>query len=293
MENKVKKNIFGFYELDDKPSSDELNTYYTNKYYQTVKHVQKEYSDTEVRHGNFKILQRYTIIKELLPQISTPYRLLDIGCGEGWTMSFFKKQGWDVQGVDFSDYGCQAHNKNLLPYVKTGDLYQVLPTLVGATEPFHCIWLDNVLEHVLNPLGLLKLCSQLLDKDGVLFVDVPNDFSKIQEYLLQTKHISKPFWIAIPDHISYFNQEGLLAICEAARLSCVDFMTDYPIDLNLFNPLTNYVDNPETGKSCHLARVEIENFLYSISIDDMTALYRSMAKLGLGRSFQAFFKIQH
>lgn len=289
LSSQVSKNGFGFYQLVDKPSSEDLNAYYTNKYYQSSKSVQKEFSDVEVRHNNFKIQHRYKIITELLPQKSSPHRLLDVGSGEGWTMNFFKKQGWEVCGIDFSDYGCRAHNKELLPFVKIGDFYHVLPTLEGT---FHCIWLDNVLEHVLDPFKLLELCRKLLDKEGILFIDVPNDFSRIQEYLLQMQHVTKPYWIAPPEHISYFNREGLLSVCQAAGLSCVDFMTDYPIDLNLFNPLTNYVEKPETGKACHLARVEIENLLYSISIDDMTTLYRSMAKLGLGRSLQVFFKKQ-
>jgi 2-polyprenyl-3-methyl-5-hydroxy-6-metoxy-1,4-benzoquinol methylase len=286
----VKKNQFGFYELVDKPSPQELADYYERKYYQVSERTQKEYSASEIKHIQNKLEQRYTIAQQLLPKQAKSLRFLDAGCGEGWALQFFQKKGWDILGLDFGNYGCRAHNPQCLPFLKVGDLYQLLQEQIQENQStFHCIWLDNVLEHVLDPQHLLKLCHQLLHEEGVLVIDVPNDFSCVQEHLLQTKQISRPFWIAIPDHISYFNREGLLAICNACGLNYQDCIADYPIDFNLFNPLTNYVEHPETGKACHHARVEIDNLLCSISMEETNALYRSLQKLGLGRSLIAFF----
>ena len=35
-----------------------------------------------------------------------------------------------------------------------------------------------------------------------------NDFSILQKYLMERNHINSEFWVAIPDHVSYFNNAG-------------------------------------------------------------------------------------
>ncbi|MCL4442406.1 MAG: class I SAM-dependent methyltransferase, partial [Firmicutes bacterium] len=128
-------------------------------------------------------------------------------------LKYFNNKGWAVTGLDYSEFGCKSQNPDFIRYVKVGEIVELIESLTDKQQEFHVIWLDNVLEHVLAPLLLLDRCTALLRDNGVLVIEVPNDFSVLQQYLFEKQYISEPFWIAVPDHISYFNSEGLTAIC--------------------------------------------------------------------------------
>ena len=214
MKDKIVLNKYEFYELAEKPSAQELKDYYAKKYYQDNKgSYEVEYTEEELHYFNNKTEQKYHVIRELMNSIETP-SILDIGCGEGFTLHYFKEKKWEITGIDFSDFGCRKFNPQCLPYLLTGDIYEQMLPLIQANRQFNVIWLDNVLEHVLDPLDLLKECKKLLHPDGVIVIEVPNDFSILQNYLLNKKYIPSPFWVVVPDHISYFNLKGLSALAE-------------------------------------------------------------------------------
>jgi hypothetical protein len=86
---------YGNYVLRNKPSIEELSKYYSETYYQAAQGgYEFEYSDEELSYFTNKIDQKYRILKEWidLSNQSSP-RLLDVGCGEGWTLDFFFKKG--------------------------------------------------------------------------------------------------------------------------------------------------------------------------------------------------------
>lgn len=284
------KNKYGFFELKDKPSEEELKGYYTEKYYQEDKgNYQQKYNEEELEYIFNKLEQKFSIIQKEISSEAIG-SVLDIGCGEGWALKFFKEKGWKVQGLDFSEEGCRNHNPDYVKYISFGDISDNIENLIVNKKKFDIIWIDNVLEHVLSPLSLLEKCYELANKGGILVIEVPNDFSIVQKQLLKSRHINKEFWVAIPDHLSYFNKEGLVAVCEAAEWTLLEVIGDFPIDFNLFNPRSNYIQNGEVGRSCHLARVEIENLLHSISVEKTNMLYKAFADLGLGRQLIGFFR---
>jgi len=291
MDKRVKKNQFGFYEIINKPTPEELKRYYAEKYYQEASGgYEKSYSENEILYFKNKLSQKYIVINELLSGIS-PKTFLDIGAGEGWALDFFKKQGWHCTGLDYSEFGCKKHHPDCLAEMRVGDIYENITNLIAENKKYQVILLDNVLEHVIEPLSLLKNIRQLIDNDAVLVIEVPNDFSVIQNYALDKGYISQPFWVVSPDHLSYFNRDGLINLCREAGFQCERTMGDYPIDFNILNKYTNYIEDKTVGKSCHLSRVEMENLMHSISPEKTNQLYQVLGELGLGRQLIGFFSI--
>lgn len=292
MDDLLQLNRFGFYELKEKPTPEALEQWYAQTYYQETPDTgyEQAYSAEEKMFINNKIEQKYLVLQSLMARENcNGLKLLDVGCGEGWGLKHFAEKSWKVLGLDYSEFGCRHHNPDYLPYVMAGDIYQNLGKLIDEGRQFDCIWFDNVLEHVLDPLAILLDLKKLLSDRGVMMIEVPNDCSAVQQHLLENHYISKPYWIAPFEHVSYFNKEGLLAICAGAGLVCKDFMGDYPIDFSLFNKLTNFSEAKQTGKSCHQQRIAIENFLHNISPYKTNALYRALADMGLGRQLIGFF----
>jgi SAM-dependent methyltransferase len=237
-----------------------------------------------------KIRQKFLAAQAVAGTFPKAPRMLDIGCGEGWVLAWFSDQGWEVRGLDYSRYACAHHNPAVADHMQEGDIPENIDRLVSAGEAFHIVWLDNVLEHSPDPSGLLRGCRSLLAPSGVLVVEVPNDFSPLQETVLRRMGRSEPFWIFHPDHLSYFNRDGLATLAAKAGLACRDVLGDYPIDLHLLCPSTDYVADRGRGKECHGARMAFELMADRISPERTNDLYRALGALGLGRQIIAFFQ---
>ena len=287
----LRLNAFGFYEIKQKPTPDELREYYAKRYYQeNLTTYQPEYPAEELEHIEGKLRLRHWVLEQLREAKGTG-SFLDIGCGEGWALDYFKRQGWEVLGLDFSSFSLEKFHSSLSGQLRTGDLYEEVQTLVAAGQQFDVLWLDNVLEHVLEPADLLRQCRALIKPNGVLVVDVPNDFSALQLHLLDSGQIDRPFWIALPDHLSYFNPTGLRNLAEATGWNIAKVIGDQPIDLNLLNPAANYVMNHAVGKAAHQARLAQDCLLLrTASLPAVAAYYEAMAAVGLGRSIVAFLQ---
>ncbi|QMU28979.1 class I SAM-dependent methyltransferase [Adhaeribacter radiodurans] len=288
----IELNKYGFHEVKEKPSEAELEIYYSQKYYQDTKGTyEKAYAAQEQQYIYNKIAQKQLVLEKHFNLTSLlPLSLLDVGSGEGWVLSYYKQRNWQVTGLDFSRYGCETFNPGCLENLLTGNIYENIQKLIAQKEKFTVIWLDNVLEHVVNPHQLLLNCRELVADNGALVVEVPNDFSPLQQYLKETGAIDSDFWVALPDHLSYFNKAGLLNIAADSGWDEVFTMADFPIDFALVNPDTNYVKDRSKGKECNQARIQIDNLMHTISIDKTVEYYRALADLGMGRQIISFFK---
>lgn len=300
----VHLNELGYYEVTRKPTPEELHDYYAQRYYQENRSsYQPTYSEAEREHIEGKLHLRHWVLAQLLNPAAdaaadsadasavTARTFLDVGCGEGWALDYFQRQGWDVLGLDFSSFSLEQFHPGLRGRLRAGDLYDGLQELITEGRQFDVLWLDNVLEHVLDPAELLRRCRALTRPGGVLMVDVPNDFSPLQQHLLAVGHIDRPFWVALPDHLSYFGAEGLRNLATATGWRTARLLGDQPIDLNLFNPATNYVMDKGKGKGAHQSRLEQDNFLLRTApLPAVAAYYEALAGVGLGRSLVAFLQ---
>ena len=288
----LRLNEYGFYEVIEKPSPAELSDYYAKRYYQEgLTTYQAAYPPEELEHIEGKLRLRHWVLEQLRGAAAPPPSFLDIGCGEGWALAFFHNLGWKVLGLDYSTFSIERFQPALRDRLRPGDLYEQLAALHAEGQQYEVLWLDNVLEHVPDPAELLRRCRALVRPNGVLLVEVPNDFSALQNHLLETGHIDRPFWVALPDHLSYFNQPGLRNLAQATGWQVVKVIADQPIDLNLLNPATNYVMNREAGKGAHRARMEQDNLLLQTApLPAVVAYYEGMAGVGLGRNIVAFLQ---
>lgn len=101
----------------------------------------------------------------------TPGKFLDIGCGLGFFIDSIRKQaGWEVYGVEFAASAVAFARDKLGLTVHQGSLSDAQ----FPASYFDYIQIRNVVEHVGNPMGLLKECRRILKADGVLHLFVPN-----------------------------------------------------------------------------------------------------------------------
>lgn len=170
--------------------------------------------------------------------------------------------------------------------------YSALEAKIAAAEQHELVWLGNVLEHVLDPVGLLQSLRQLVSPGGLLVVTVPNDGSAYQEALLGSGAIPERFWIAVPDHISYFTADSLRHTTAATGWQCLALQGDFPIDLFLAHPSSNYVSDRGRGPAAHHARLQLEQLIGQAGLDPANRFYNALADVGLGRNLTAYLSPQ-
>jgi SAM-dependent methyltransferase len=282
----------GYFRVANPPSNDELKKYYQDKYWQEVTGFDAELNSIERSYIKNTVALKSFVVKKYLG--ADKLSIIDIGTGEGHTLNYFKENGHEVLGLDFSNFGIKKHYPDLLPKVLTGDIYESINELILAGKQFNLVILDNVLEHVLSPVELLDKLKKIMyagNNRSALLVRVPNDFSAIQSFLIEEKLIDKKYWIAPPDHLNYFNTDSLQKFFELHGFSMDVMYADWDIELDLLNPNSNYVNNKSVGKASHNARMMTENIIANNDLNKVLNFYEASAKIGLGRTITALFKI--
>jgi 2-polyprenyl-3-methyl-5-hydroxy-6-metoxy-1,4-benzoquinol methylase len=96
-------------------------------------------------------------------------RLLDVGCGSGDFLLRMRARGWDVLGVEPDPVASAAARRSGLN-VRDG----MLTDAAFADDTFDAIVLSHVIEHVHDPITLLRECGRVLRPGGVLVMMTPN-----------------------------------------------------------------------------------------------------------------------
>lgn len=96
-------------------------------------------------------------------------RLLDVGCGGGKFLYRHQQLGWHVRGIDFSQNACETCWQQGLK-VHHGDVFSA----DYDKASFDVITLRQVIEHVPDPVGILRKTAEFLAPGGKILVSTPN-----------------------------------------------------------------------------------------------------------------------
>jgi 2-polyprenyl-3-methyl-5-hydroxy-6-metoxy-1,4-benzoquinol methylase len=96
-------------------------------------------------------------------------RVLDVGCGAGEWLVTMRELGWQAEGVDFDPNAVKVAQLNGLD-VRCGNLEEQN----YAANSFDAVTLNHVIEHVPDPIGLLRECLRVLKPKGKLVLATPN-----------------------------------------------------------------------------------------------------------------------
>ncbi len=138
--------------------------------------------------------------------------VLDVGAGAGLLVAEARRAGYQAVGVEPSRSLVKAarrlHQVELLP----GTFPH--PDLAGCQ--FDLIFLVDVVEHVANPLQLIRACGRALSRSGVLILVTP-DIGSLTARILRHR-----WWHLRLAHVGYFDQHSLQRTLRECRLETVD-----------------------------------------------------------------------
>lgn len=132
-----------------------------------------------------------------LPKPMPGQRLLDIGCGNGAFLQIAKSAGWNVSGLEL-DERAAAIQRGFDVRIGTIGLF------AEESECFDAITLSHVIEHVHDPIKLIRDIYRLLKPNGVVYIQTPNIES-------DGARIFGRHWRGLepPRHLFLFNLLGL------------------------------------------------------------------------------------
>ena len=119
-----------------------------------------------------RYLQEIGAILSLLP--APPGRLLDIGCGAGWTSVFFARRGYDVVGVDISPDMIEWAEKNRKRYGLENLTFAVCDfEQMAFRDEFDCVVFFDSLHHAEDERAALEKVYLALRPGGVCVASEP------------------------------------------------------------------------------------------------------------------------
>jgi len=280
----LRRNPLGYFELENLTNN--LTAFYEEEYFQ------KEHGCYRLKKTQLENIYRDNIISladHIIKKRYSSSSLLDLGCGEGFFAAHFFAKSSRVTCSDLSGFAIQKENPQLLGRFLKTDALGILQKLASDGEKFDIVNLENVLEHVNQPISLLQHIHGVINRSSVLRLRIPNDFSAFQN-LLQSHGLTNQHWVNPNEHLTYFNKVGLENILNHCGYE-IDLMhTNFPIEVFLANPHSNYFNKKEYGAGAHEARMIIESHLIETDIEGYLDYMVAAAAIGFGREFTVYAK---
>lgn len=206
-------------------------------------------------------------------------KLFDIGFGYGLALLYFREKGFSVSGIEPTREGYEYALSNGLSVIqgRIESLYEI------GEERYDVVTMFNVLEHLRKPAEALKqIRDRLLRPEGLLVIDVPNDFNDFQTVANKEYHL-KEWWFCPPNHINYFSVTSLKSLLQDCGYNVKYCESSFPIELFLlFGDV--YVGDNDLGRICHEKRVQFEYLMRKHGKQEkIRKLYEAFADLDIGR----------
>lgn len=181
----------------------------------------------------------YERLVKSLSQFRQTNRWLDVGCGAGHLMEVAKSANWDVVGTELSTVAVRRLQEK--GYTVYNALLKDLPE---PRQSFDIVTLIEVLEHVPEPVDLLREVREFLRPGGCLYMTTPNANS-LTVLLKGIGEVLGP-----PDHLWIWSPAALRKLLWHTGFRPVKIWTE---GLNPYKLLTR---PPKSARPNYLERTE-------------------------------------
>lgn len=177
----VKHPEFDFLQVKPSPTVEEITKFYVDEFYSgEYKRFNDSSLEVQLENRNFYEggwSDTAQNIETLTGRSLSGMSLLDIGCGWAQALLHFSGKGMNCYGFDPApeaiDYGISKGLNLRLAGMEKMNVFEGMR--------FDVVMLNNVLEHLADPVAAIKEIHQnVLKIGGLLIIDVPNEFNTFQ-----------------------------------------------------------------------------------------------------------------
>ena len=152
-------------------------------------------------------------------------KILDIGCGGGLLSEPLSRLGATVTGIDASDRNIKIAKMHLKKSKLDIDYYCSSPDKFVAKEKFDVVLNMEIVEHVDNVDFFLLKSSELLKKNGLMFIATLNKTLKSYVFaIIGAEYILKWLPIGTHDWNKFLTPGDLINICKNNSLNLNDLI---------------------------------------------------------------------
>lgn len=171
-----------------------------------------------VSRANKLFGDRLVLVQKYLRKPVERIKLLDLGCSSGDFLEVANKMGFKAEGLEPAKQAAlAAQRKGLKVHIGTIENHNF------SVNSFDCITLFEVIEHVLDPVSLLKHCHNILTPGGIIMIGTGNANSlttKIMKHRWDYFDMSKH-----GGHISFYNNESIKMLAELSNFKLLSIKT--------------------------------------------------------------------
>lgn len=159
---------------------------------------------------------------QLLDLVGGSKRVLDIGCSTGYLGEALVAAGCSVSGIEYDEAAAEKARAHLDPVVVADlDRLDFVDSFEDAS--FDVLVLGDVLEHLADPVAVLRTALRLLAPGGSVVISVPNvTHGSVRLALLQGRWQYTETGLLDRTHIRFFTRSSLHALLAEAGLVAVD-----------------------------------------------------------------------
>ena len=191
-----------------------LNKYYNCEYAQTNLASVDKIGDRPGSSNYFTIKRFEQIYGKIKNYLTADSVVLDVGCAMGGFLSYLKSQGISgLYGIDLSENYVKHAGKNKDLAVKLGNADDI----PYENNKFHMLFMDQVLEHLVNPRMVFREAGRVLKQGGYFCIGAPNA-QRYSEY-----YIFDFYWFIMREHIQHFDIHHLIFLAESEGFELVDY----------------------------------------------------------------------
>lgn len=165
----------------------------------SAKNISRSYYFLSLLLANFKFFKEYMDYPFVYFKNINKGKFLELGAGNGDMLNQFKNLGFDTEGLDLDPKAVKnAKQKDLKIY--HGDIF----SKKFKENTYDVIFSSHFIEHVPDPIKVMKESLRILKKDGTFVAITPNTSSFLHKLL-------KWRWLGLdpPRHLHMFNSEQL------------------------------------------------------------------------------------
>jgi 2-polyprenyl-3-methyl-5-hydroxy-6-metoxy-1,4-benzoquinol methylase len=170
-------------------------------------------------HSEYNAVLAEYMVRDCLEQ-ARGANVLDLACGAGTLTAMLRGRFKRIVGVDASS----KHLEQARAALPEAEFHQCLIEDFTSAERFGTILMLNILEHVVDPVAILRKAATFLEKDGVLIAHVPNALAvnrRIAVMMGTLEHAEElsPFDINVAGHRRSYTRATLEADVRQAGLA--------------------------------------------------------------------------
>ena len=176
------------------------------------------FNPVRLRYIKDTITKKFGYKSEKLPL--KDIKILDIGCGGGLLSEPLSRLGAEVTGIDASDRNIKIAKTHLEKSKLDINYYCSSPDKFVAKEKFDVVLNMEIVEHVDNVDFFLLKSSELLKKNGLMFIATLNKTLKSYVFaIIGAEYILKWLPIGTHDWSKFLKPGDLIQICKNNSLN--------------------------------------------------------------------------